>query len=48
MTVCERETLLLRDFGLITNNQLQTIANTTVYPSEYFNPTNIRTVKFLH
>lgn len=37
-TVCERETEILCGFGLIMNNKLQTIKDTVVFPSEYFNP----------
>ncbi|WP_043537899.1 glycosyltransferase family 32 protein [Ruminococcus albus] len=45
VTVCERETGILREYGLKLNNQLQLIENTTIYPSEYFNPTEIGTGK---
>ena len=44
-TVCERETGILCQFGLKLNNQLQTVESTTVYPSDYFNPTDIKTRK---
>lgn len=44
-TVCERETEILVEYGLILNNKLQIVAGTTVYPSEYFNPTDKSTGK---
>lgn len=44
-TVCERETAILVEHGLVLNNRLQTVAETTVYPSEFFNPTNKDTGK---
>ncbi len=39
-TVCIRETEILKNFGLIPNNKKQFIANTQVYPTEYFCPLN--------
>lgn len=44
-TVCERETSLLCKYGLERNDKLQIVHGTTVYPTEYFNPTNIDTGK---
>ena len=38
MTVCERETNILIGYGLKPNGKLQTVNNTTVYPTEYFSP----------
>ncbi|MBQ8431575.1 MAG: glycosyl transferase [Clostridia bacterium] len=37
-TVCARETELLREYGLKLNGTLQTVAGTTVFPTEYFCP----------
>lgn len=39
-TVCDRETNILCELGLRRNNKLQVVLGTTVYPSEYFQPTN--------
>ncbi|MCM1219335.1 MAG: glycosyl transferase [Lachnospiraceae bacterium] len=43
LTVCERETEILCKFGLKLNNQMQVVCGTTVYPTEYFQPTNMST-----
>ncbi len=45
MTVCTRETEILCQFGLQKNNQLQSIQDTVIYPTEYFNPTDRETGK---
>ena len=37
-TVCERETAVLQKHGLVVNGELQVVADTTVFPTEYFNP----------
>jgi hypothetical protein len=42
-TVCERETEILKNFGLELNGEMQTIENTTVYPVDYFCPLNVVT-----
>lgn len=43
LTVCERETEILCKFGLKLNNQMQVVGGTTVYPMEYFQPTDMNT-----
>lgn len=40
VTVCERETKLLQEFGLILDGKQQFVAGTTIYPAEYFCPLN--------
>lgn len=45
MTVCERETNILKEYGLKTNGKLQTVAHTKVYPVEFFCPMNYITRK---
>lgn len=45
MTVCVRETEILSKYGLQRNNEYQIVANTAVYPSEYFNPIDHETGK---
>ena len=37
-TVCERETAVLQKHGLVVNGELQVVADTMVFPTEYFNP----------
>ena len=37
-TVCERETNILKEHGLVLNGEKQVVAGTTVFPTEYFNP----------
>ena len=37
-TVCDRETEILKEYGLKPNGSLQTVINTRVFPSEYFCP----------
>lgn len=46
ITVCIRETDILCTFGLQRTNTLQTVCNTTVYPTEFFNPIDFETGKF--
>ncbi len=46
-TVCERETQILVDMGLILNNQKQIVGDTTIYPSSYFSPLDYDTNKLL-
>lgn len=43
MTVCTRETDILCKYGLKRNNKLQEIMGTIIYPSEFFNPTDMNT-----
>lgn len=43
LTVCERETDILCSLGMIANNTFQVVGNTTIYPTEYFNPTDLKT-----
>ena len=45
LTVCDRETQILVEHGLIANNQFQEILGTKVYPTEYFQPTDLSTGK---
>ncbi len=42
-TVCERETMIFERFGLKRNGQMQEVADTIVYPPEYFSPKNFLT-----
>ena len=42
-TVCERETHILEKNGLRKNGQLQIVANTVVYPRDYFCPKDFAT-----
>lgn len=42
-TVCERETEILQEYGLKLNGELQSVADTTVFPTEYFCPKNFLT-----
>lgn len=44
-TVCERETEVLKNYGLELNGKMQTVANTAVYPVEYFSPLNVETME---
>lgn len=37
-TVCERETEVLKSFGMIPNGMRQIVAGTEIFPIEYFNP----------
>ena len=45
LTVCDRETKILCKHGMKRDNTLQIIEGTTIYPSEYFNPTDMSTGK---
>lgn len=45
LTVCKRETEILRGFGLKLNNHMQVVCGTTIYPTEYFQPTDMNTGK---
>ena len=47
VTVCIRETEIFKSFGLITNNQMQTVEGTTVYSKEWFNPFDFKTGKVM-
>ncbi len=38
LTVCDRETGMLKERGLKLDGSLQIVGGTTVYPTEYFNP----------
>ena len=42
-TVCERETEILQEYGLKLNGELQSVAETTVFPTEYFCPKDFLT-----
>lgn len=42
-TVCERETEIFQKHGLKLNGKLQTVAGTTVFPTEYFCPKDFLT-----
>lgn len=42
-TVCERETSILKKFGLQANGSFQLIAGTQIYPVDFFNPKNFLT-----
>ena len=42
-TVCVRETEILKKFGLVPDGSLQTVCDTTVYPTEYFCPIDVST-----
>lgn len=37
-TVCIRETDMLKEHGLVQNGKMQTVADTVIYPAEYFSP----------
>lgn len=41
LTVCDRETRILCLHGMKTDNSFQIIENTKIYPSDYFNPTDM-------
>lgn len=43
MTVCDRETQILQKFGMKLNNQMQVVCETTIYPTEYFQPIDMST-----
>lgn len=45
VTVCDRETQILVDHGLKLNNKMQEILGTKVYPTEFFQPTDLSTGK---
>jgi len=45
LTVCDRETQILVKHGLLLNNKYQEICDTKIYPSEYFQPTDMATGK---
>lgn len=42
-TVCNREMDIFKKLGLVPDNTLQIVADTTVYPAEYFDPKDYRT-----
>lgn len=42
-TVCMRETSLFKEYGLQTNGQKQYVAQTEIFPAEYFSPKNYLT-----
>ncbi len=42
-TVCIREMRIFQSLGLILDNTLQRVAETTIYPAEYFDPKDYRT-----
>lgn len=44
-TVCTRETDMFREDGLELNGKLQHVADTWIYPTEYFSPKNYLTEK---
>ena len=44
-TVCERETKILKKYGLIQNGQRQFVQGTSIFPKEYFCPMDIYTNK---
>ena len=44
-TVCDRETGIFIDCGLVLNNKMQQVADTKIYPSEYFSPKDYLTEK---
>lgn len=44
-TVCARETGLFKEYGLKLNGKLQHIADTWIYPTEYFSPKDYLTEK---
>lgn len=44
-TVCQRETEIFMKFGMKQENVLQNIANTMIYPTEYFCPMDFTTGK---
>lgn len=43
LTVCDRETDVFLELGMILENKLQQIEDTDIYPSDYFNPTDMNT-----
>lgn len=43
LTVCDRETDIFLHLGMVLENKKQTIENTDIYPSEFFNPTDLNT-----
>lgn len=45
VTVCVRETAILKKLGLKCNNTLQVVADTTAYPTDYFCPLDYLTNK---
>lgn len=44
-TVCERETSILKSYGLIANGKKQIVNGTTVFPKDYFCPYDYETKK---
>lgn len=44
-TVCERETKILIQMGLVPNNKKQIVGDTTIFPSSYFSPFDYSTNK---
>jgi len=45
LTVCDRETSILCSLGMKSDDSFQIIENTRIYPSDYFNPTDMSTGK---
>ena len=43
LTVCDRETDIFLHLGMVLENKKQIIENTDIYPSEFFNPTDLNT-----
>ena len=44
-TICERAVEYYTSLGLVQNSQTQTVGTTTIYATEFFNPTNLSTQK---